>query len=280
MLKKCLKHDLKYVFDYWILSTAIFTAVCIIGAICLRSTAITNNTTLLTGIGQVIFYLYSFAYMFFGAGMSIFGCYQSCFTDEGYLTFTLPVKRQTILASKALSIIISYLASIFVMAVFYHAVFAIVPSRAVGYEGMSMLARFYSTIGNALTGFYAERKLWILVYAVEIIAIVALCLTFASLFIFHCLSKYMESKKKPKRTLVQVALIYLTILPASILLVFLISQISNYSNAIALAGTLTPAESSLSVFLILLIVIAALTMLNSAQYRSSLKRISEKLNLE
>lgn len=280
MLKKCLKHDLKYVFEYWVIATAIFTVVSFLGAICLRTNRLNEEFQWYIMCGIVVFFLGSVAYEFFGAGMSIYRAYQSCFTDEGYLTFTLPIKRQTLLVSKVLSIIISFVASVAVMAILYHGVFAIVPSNKVNYQGFSVLQVFYISVGEFFGNMFSKNGLWSIAYILEVMAIAVLCLTGISLCIFDSLAKHLEVKKKPKRTFMKIILLYLLMFPVIILMVLLIFLITDYQDAVSITQALTDAESKLSTFLILLIVNAVLVMLNSAAYQSALKRISKKLNLD
>ena len=114
MFKKLLKHDFKAVFRYWwlLLPTLpiVFTALGLALRFLIKSTE--------SGLGgfpiiEILLFLFViFAVILLSAStlvtpiLSLIRFYKHFFTDEGYLTFTLPVRRSTLLLSKLVNALI------------------------------------------------------------------------------------------------------------------------------------------------------------------------------
>lgn len=283
MLKKCLKHDLKYVYDVWKIATLIFIPLSVIGGLSMR-VMFTDEVypvliNVLSVIGMMLFYLGTVAYVFVGAGMGMYRYYQTCFTDEGYLTFTLPVKRHTILNSKILSTVIPLAASLVVMLLCFHITFAIAPSTDVGYENMSVLAATYSRLGDGIAAGFEESGLWFVVYVLEVIMLSVATVFAAILAFFSSITRSPERKKKPKRSALKFIIYYIAMFPAMMVIAGVILLIGSCSEAIAEAAPLTPGESNAIVALILMMVTMMMVIISALLYRDNLKMIREKLNL-
>ena len=98
MYAKLLKHNFKYVGRYfWIIALAslVFSAV---GGFFV-SPAVSNDSSVLAVLGAVpafLLFIFSiFGLLFYQFIMCAVRYYKHFFSDEGYLTFTLPVKRST-----------------------------------------------------------------------------------------------------------------------------------------------------------------------------------------
>ena len=279
MLKKMLKHDLKHVLMPWIITTAIFLMASVLGAISIRINILYGSKGL-TIFGIMLFVVSSIAYAVLGFGISIYRCYQSCFTDEAYLTFTLPVKRNTVLISKLLSMAIPLLASLTVMAIVYHPVFAVTPSTNKDYEGMSKLQAFYMQVAESMNkGFEANG--WLTVIIIIEVVIIAIMILFGIILnIFDILRQGHKEKSRPKRrTLTYIAVAFLFTPVLLIVALYTFIFIFSYSEAIIAAKTVTPREESVIRTLVLLIAICVVSILNTIVYRKNLRYISEKLNL-
>ncbi|MBE6795108.1 MAG: hypothetical protein E7533_00830 [Ruminococcaceae bacterium] len=106
MLKKLLKYDFKSVFKYWWIAAVTITALSIGAGFCgeilnsekeLPAAALVISTLVI-----VLVALSLFAFLTLSQLLVYIRFYKNLFTDEGYLTFTLPVKRNHILNSKLL----------------------------------------------------------------------------------------------------------------------------------------------------------------------------------
>ncbi|MBO5744227.1 MAG: hypothetical protein J6R60_00400 [Clostridia bacterium] len=122
MLRKILKYDLKYVFKYWWILAVTSVPLSVVGGISF------NNMISAAENPNVILMLLSFlGFMAFTLGISAIAIgneffigerfYRNFFSDEGYLTFTLPVKRSTLLNSKILMALIVHSCSLVVLTI-------------------------------------------------------------------------------------------------------------------------------------------------------------------
>ena len=107
MLKKCLKYDLRANYKKWLILSLIALSFSVIGSLffCTSATA-GEESAIIDVICSVICALSFLVVAFYPiAVLTITSerCYKSFFTDEGYLTFSLPIPRKTLYLSKVLS---------------------------------------------------------------------------------------------------------------------------------------------------------------------------------
>ncbi len=115
MLRKVLKHDFKSVLRHWSIAAVIALCTSVVGALTIRimsempqdsflaSSELFNSLILILVIACMV----SLAAFAIVAEILIYvRYYKNFFTDEGYLTFTLPVSRKTLLTSKTLNAVI------------------------------------------------------------------------------------------------------------------------------------------------------------------------------
>ena len=127
MFKKCLKYDLRAVWKVWWILAVSVTGLCIVGSLGLRffiqnvsmgeepvSTPIMIGSifAMLLFIASIIALI---AFVVVTFILVYYRYYKNLFTDEGYLTFTLPVRRQTLYLSKTLNALIWEVASVVVV---------------------------------------------------------------------------------------------------------------------------------------------------------------------
>ena len=136
MFKKCLKYDFRAFGKIWLIAAAVVLAIAILGSIGLGSfvfslaemVSITPKPTPdLWFFTQLFIGLLSLFAIFSSAVVFILGTelaiclryYNHLFTDQGYLTFTLPVKRSTLFWSKTVSGYLFTLGSFVMYAIVY-----------------------------------------------------------------------------------------------------------------------------------------------------------------
>ena len=119
-MRKLLKYDLKAVFRLWWIFSAAALAAGPLGGLCLRlllredalrPQPLEEMFQAVAGLGVVAFVLLLGAYGLGTFVLVIWRYYSHFFTDEGYLTFTLPVSRTALLGSKLLTALIFQAAS-------------------------------------------------------------------------------------------------------------------------------------------------------------------------
>ena len=123
-MRKLLKYDLKAVFRLWWIFSAAALAAGPLGGLCLRlllredalRTPLWEN--IVQSLGRAGVAVYGLALVAYGLGtfvLVIWRYYSHFFTDEGYLTFTLPVSRTALLGSKLLTALIFLAATLAVI---------------------------------------------------------------------------------------------------------------------------------------------------------------------
>ena len=108
MLKKCLKYDLRAIHRIWWILAVSMLAASVVVAVCVRAfsqnmwdmsmdtTGLDVFVTLFGGAGAVLGFIAMAACLSVSLILVYWRTYTHFYTDEGYLTFTLPVKRSTL----------------------------------------------------------------------------------------------------------------------------------------------------------------------------------------
>jgi hypothetical protein len=178
MLKKCLKYDLKAVFRLWWIPALTMLALSLPCGFCLNRLILKPDPNSAYILEAMVVFLSAAAAVVFGV-MSLVLCvvryYGNFFRDEGYLTFTLPVKRQTLFASKVLSIAVVTLSTAAVTALCLCIVTAMAP--ATNYDG-EVVKQGFSILQASVVDFleFCREMIgvlggWFWVYAVEFVAL-------------------------------------------------------------------------------------------------------------
>lgn len=107
MIRKLLKYDFKSMLRFWYVAAITTAVLTVIGCGCMH---VVNNTRsypeaiiILSWIFLAIVILSYLAFSIVAIIIIFARFYKNLFTDEGYLTFTLPVKKITVLNSKIIS---------------------------------------------------------------------------------------------------------------------------------------------------------------------------------
>ena len=122
MFVKVLKHDFKFMFKYWPIAAASTLLLTAIGSACMILLKLLEKeqSNFLRVVGTLGLILSIAALGIIALFSTIMACvryYKNFFTDEGYLTFTLPVKKTDLLLSKVVSSVILQIASGVVIAI-------------------------------------------------------------------------------------------------------------------------------------------------------------------
>lgn len=280
MLRKCLKYDLKPGLFLWsLLSVAMILlaapAGLSIGHLSSETEGIMNAVA---GLCVFVYYILTVAYLISGIGLGVYRFYQNFRTDEAYLTFTLPVKRKTLLQSKLLATVITFLATLAVAFVALVIMLAFIPD-----ENSTVLIAAYYGLGVWLGETFASQGFWSVVYFSQVIIIAFEILTALILFCFSIASRANSNKNKTKSTvgknIATVFLVYIGIGLLAVPILLLVFSILIYTEATELLGSVSAAEQSVITFLALIILTMAVVIVNVILYKDNLSRIKNKLNL-
>ena len=158
MLKKCLRYDLQAVGRLWCILSVISLGAALVTALAVRiflesmfSESVSETMSFLSIIGMLgagLCLLAMIATFIASLFLVYWRTYTNFFTDEGYLTFTLPVKRSTLYLSKVLADAIVGTATLLVFVLGLAFILLIAPPTEGGglinpliYEGLGMIIK-------------------------------------------------------------------------------------------------------------------------------------------
>jgi len=282
MLRKVLKYDLKSIWKIWTIAAISSLVVSLIFGFCIRTLDTIESSgnefifiSCLLGVFVCVIGLAAFFLM--GVILPIYRFYKNMFTDEAYLTLTLPVKRETLLVSKLINAIIWVAGTTLVFIIDVIIVMAPIPLLEDG--SGSFLLDVFANIGNSLSMIYTAIGGWLIVYIILGILLAVCYMAFSILLFFAIISFVCTTGIKHKGlvgVLIYYALSMVSSVFSSILTVLAelgigaFTLVSNQFSTGSICGMVT---------LIILAVICGQVILSTIAYRFTLHRISSKLNL-
>ena len=185
MLKKLLKYDLRSVFRFWWIVALISVGMAVLGGFAQSILYDNDIPRVINVIASIVVFFSYFCMM----GLAVLTqvllfirFYRNFFTDEGYLTFTLPVKRETLLNSKVLAGFIAMAAAAAVCALNLSIIFAI-PQYEVFRSG-----EFFSGIVEGMREIPDHVVGPLLIMGIETLVLAALVLLLSVLFLYCCIT--------------------------------------------------------------------------------------------
>lgn len=283
MFKKLLKYDFRSISGYWWIIAASTLGASLIGAIALRI-AITNITDpryeLITTLTMLVGFISIVAV---GASMAVtsilvyYRTYKNFFTDEGYLTFTLPVTRREHLLSKTINSLIwsaAHVLLLCVCAVIY--LLIVPPSDTV----ISLVA--FEKIASDLASFFDSTGFFAPVFILEAILASVISGIFGIVLINFCITVGAVVAKKHK-LLASIGVYYLVnmILSLVVQVFFTIGFILSLEGFSYVMNSLE-SDIAMNAILAILFMIGILMMaaVTVAFYLFTVEKLERKLNLE
>ena len=206
MFKKLLKYDIKAIARHWWIGAVISVVAAIVsaGLIRLFMLALENKTqntfvALISIFGLIVafFCIIAIVLAFVFTIILVFvRFYKHFFTDEGYLTFTLPVKRSTLLLSKTVNAVI-WLCAHFAVIVISLLLFTLLLPP---FEESGFWINFtvFQTIGEWLVSAWSSVGAWLIVYILEALLIAFAYLLFLISLVHFCITVGSVLVKKAK----------------------------------------------------------------------------------
>lgn len=204
MLKKLLKYDLRAIFKFWWIAAAVTLLMSAVVGVCIsvmnspREFPVIINVVAVMTIVISVIGLFALPIVTFILIFSRF--YKNFFTDEGYLTFTLPVTKGQLLFSKIITGTLSFFSVGIVIIIDLVVMFWIPFPEEFGQEFLKGLAQVFANLFEEL-GFYGA------VYVLEFLVIGILSIVFAVLFLYNCITLGSIVTKKAK-VITSVAIYY------------------------------------------------------------------------
>ncbi len=293
MFGRALKYDMKAVWKLWWVIAVSVGGLTLISSLVLRfviSTAdkIEHASALLSFVwGAAILFLFVAVLAIFSSSIGtvilvLVRFYKNFFTDEGYLTFTLPVSRAKLFLAKITNAMIwTFLHSVLITLCVMLAMLIAPPAT----DGAIINPIVYKSIGEVLklifTDIPFEAVLWTLLYMFEAILIV-FASSLISICLFHMCITIGSIVAKKAKVIAGIGIYY----GVNIVFSTIISILGNILTLGLLGGfveIITGIESTRGILVIIaligLLVFAMLATVAVAIYFATLDMIKNKLNL-
>ncbi len=284
MLGKTLKYDLKSVYQLWLLLSGIILVMSVIAGFSLRSLMYVDNPAqhfeaweFLPMIFLFVSFLSLFAYVVFVYFYPIYRFYKHFFTDEGYLTFTLPVKRSTLLNSKILNAFIWNTLSGIVMTLALLVVFLIAPAENDG-TGI-FLIKMFEELGPAFELVFKNVSGWGWAFIIVVLLIGCAYSLFSTLLVFACVTFGSVLAKKHKIVL-SIVIYYVVSMVISFISFIFTTLFSLADSALTtLAGVISIDAYNLIILFTLICCSLFFVAVSVFTYNFTLSQIEKRLNL-
>ena len=192
MLRKLLKYDMAAIKRiYTILSISVFAAA-IIGALCMRfflETAEIDEYGFFS-VFALLFFIFSVIAVigsFIVTMILVFiRFYKNFFSDEGYLTFTLPVDRKTLLRSKTCNALIWLGFEVVLIGMCILRYMLLIPPMKKGGPLINLM--LFDAIGHSLAEAWNSIGAWLIVYIIMGIALIGVYLRFSIELMHFCIT--------------------------------------------------------------------------------------------
>ncbi len=275
MFSKLLKHDSRAILKYWWIGAVVSLCISALGGVCMQINSVeyTKYSAIiaLAGVGTFFAIVGIVLLPMFTEVLLLVRYYKHFFTDEGYLTFTLPVKRTQLLDSKLLTAFIFNTASILLVAINVFIMFSI------GIPEVVFDARTWQDLVEGISDFFNMFGGYSVPYILLGILIIIALLLQQSLFVFACITLASSIVKKHK-ILATIGIYYGASIVFAILLNIL--TIGGFPTVLMLISQLGESSYIVAEMFILVGVLGILTLALGGIYLFVLYLLDRRLNLE
>lgn len=276
MLKKLLSYDFKAIFKFWWIGALTTLALSVVGAGCgsilETERELPGSVIIFATIGMVLVVLSIFAFIIFSELLVYVRFYKHLFTDEGYLTFTLPVKRHQILSSKLISGFVCGLLTILVGITDAAIIILTTFRKDIFVEG------WFDKLVSFIKEIIAEDGLlYLITFLAEVLLIGILVLILGVLFTYLCITFAGAISKKSK--LASAILIYYGASSVSSIFMYMF-YFFGISSLFEWIDSLPNEDIQDTILLVILwFVILFVSMLCTVAYTLNYRLLDRKLNL-
>ena len=288
MFKKLLKYDMAAVARLWWIGAIISVLAAVAGGVLLRvSTRVLDRETagvfarlfavlaLIVGISCVLAVLLSFVFTI----ILIFArFYKHFFTDEGYLTFTLPVKRSTLFLSKTVNAMIWFSAhfGVILISLILFSMLVVPPQEGNFFLNLVV----FDAIGKLFSLLWELAGAWVIVYTLEALLILFVYAFFMISLVHFCITFGAVIAKKAK-VILAIAIYYLfnSVLTTVAQFAIMIFGTLMLSGMTILTQNASPDQMFGIYALLVVVLIGILSVLGTALYAVTQFMLDRKLNL-
>ena len=271
MLKKCLKYDLRSGALIWVIMAVCVIALSIPAGISFDRINLQTDPVIIQ-IVEMIFiiveYIGIIGFMLVTQFLIYYRYYKNFFTDEGYLTFAIPIKRSTLLNSKIIGALIYQFATFLIIGI----AGAVIASFQRGYE--------MEEIKQDLWAIVEDMGVWTGFLVLDIFLLTFMSVLLMTLFTYLCITVSCSIANRNK-LIVTFCVWYGVcnfILPIvfTVIMFYVMSMMSLGMSAFPSLFSETPAPYICVLLLLFAIMILAI---NTLMYRIITEYLERKLNL-
>lgn len=272
MLSKLLKYDIASVLKYWWIGAAVSGGLSVMAGLCiftLENPTADDLMKFVASIGVYFAVVGMSAFSLFGTVLVFIRYFKNFFTDEGYLTFTLPVKRSQLLLSKFITSMLVNVATIIVFIVDVMVLFCVGEWQNNPIERLTkFLVQEFGDIFDSAYNFIITLE--------AIIAILAAIAVFC-IFMFFCIT-FGSTITRRAKVITSIGIFYgassVTSIFAQVVLIFSIYCLEDWMGS--LKGEILDIAGVI-LFLMIILFFAAIA---SLLYNFVLMMLERRLNLK
>ena len=279
MFVKLLKYDMRSVWRIWWIMALSVLGMSVVGGVGLRIVLALIEADIFPFfifLGFILVFACVMAIVASAVGTELLvfiRFYKNFFTDEGYLTFTLPVSRKNLLFSKTLNALIWTAAQAILMFICIFLVILIGVPVSVGYD-------FFRELTYTFSALFAEVGLWSVIYALEILFLIICSMLFSISLIHFCITMGAMLAKKAK-VLAAIGIYYAAnmIFSFGTQIITVIFTLMMSAGLGELLDRAAPAMERGIIAVMLLIVCCMMAAISGVMYFITLGKLERNLNL-
>lgn len=283
MFRKLLKYDMRATVRIWWIIAVSVVGVSLFGALALRTTIenirgdgleLVSVAGVIVSALSIIAVASSFAIT---AILVYYRFYKNLFSDEGYLTFTLPVSRSRIILAKTANAMLWLALHSLLLAVCASLFFLISPPAK---DGAIINPVIFKAIGNAFSRLWKFSGAWSILYILLGLLLSVCFLFFSVTLVQFCITAGAIIAKKHK-LLLAIVIYYLVNSALSFVsqILFTVLGISFADGMTVLGGQMSHGAACVAIALALLVGCAAVFTVSAWLYMAALGKVERRLNL-
>lgn len=266
MFGKLLKYDFTHYLKLWVIGAATTLVMSLIGGFCLNNISYLYNNEKYFLVMMFTFAIIVSVICFAGFAIlsTVLICLRyakNCFSDEAYLTFTLPVKRSTVFNSKLFNGILYYLMTIIVEILCMY-LFLRIGVPGFYYDFNIQLHYLLTVSANLLENYYFA-------YFAVILILIVLSILFNITIIYFCVT-IAGTKFKKNKVLAGIGIYYLVSIITGV-----VGQVGMIISTYVLYDYVNRASALIFIAIIAVWMFAVI----AALYYWQLNMLDKKLNL-
>lgn len=196
MLKKLLRYDFKSVLRFWWIAALSTVGLALVGgwswSVFEKDKELPQMLYVVATLAEIIAVLGGVAFVIMTVIILFSRFYKNFFTDEGYLTFTLPVKRSSLLNSKLIVSVTTLIITGLVL------LFDLLVAVCIGEADVVFTREFWINLGKEIEHFFETLDGYVVFAIVQTIVSVILTVIISVLFAFCCITIASIIAKKAK----------------------------------------------------------------------------------